>query len=174
MPMNQNHSFEQGSRGCLISLLVIVSAVVALALSTGYQYPQHTACSGMLGGGFPLLFLCDDWGGGSPTRSWGKIDFVDVANGGIQPVGFFIDLVFYILVSWIVWSAISGVLQKGKNLGDLRWATTILIGFLVGFSFAFLSVWTSDQYIKNPPKGTPTPVIPSATPAETTTSIPAP
>ena len=172
--MSENQPFQQGFRGCIVSLLIMVLAVIALSFSSNYQYPQHTSCQGMLGGGFPLLFICDDWGGGSPTGSWGKIDLVDVANGGIQPMGFFIDFVFYILISLIVWSAISGFLQKGRKPGDLWWATTILIGFLVGFSFAFMSIWTSDQYIKNHPLGTATPVIPSATAAETTVSITTP
>ena len=169
--MNENQPFQQGSRGCIISMLIIVLAVIALAFSTSYQFPQHLSCQGMLGAGFPLLFICDDWGGSSPTSSWGKIDLVDVANGGIQPIGFFIDFIFYILVSLIVWVTISGFLRKATNHGDLWWATTILIGFLIGFSFAFLSVWTSDQYIKHPAIGTATPVIPSATAAEATTSI---
>ena len=169
--MNENQPFQQGSRGCIISILIIVLAVIALALSTSYQFPQHISCQGMLGAGFPLLFICDDWGGSSPTGSWGKIDLVDVANGGIQPIGFFIDFIFYILISLVVWVAISGFFQKATNHGDLWWATTILIGFLIGFSFAFLSIWTSDQYIKHPPIGTATPVMPSATAAEATTSI---
>jgi hypothetical protein len=172
--MSENQSFQQGFRGCIISLLIMVLAGIALSVSTNYQYPQHRSCHGMLGGGFPLLFICDDWGGSSPTSSWGKIDLVDVANGGIQPIGFFIDFVFYILISLIACSAISGFLQKRTNRGDLWWATTILIGFLVGFSFAFMSIWTSDQFIKNPPLGTPTPIIPSATAAETTTSVSTP
>ncbi|HET9906107.1 MAG TPA: hypothetical protein VFQ23_05690 [Anaerolineales bacterium] len=172
--MKENQPFQQGSRGCAISLLIIVLAIIALAFSTSYRYPQHISCQGMLGGGVPLLFICDDWGGSSPTSSWGKIDLVDVANGGIQPIGFFIDFVFYVVVSLIVWSAISSFLQKATNHGDLWWATTILIGFLVGFSFAFFSVWTSDQYIKNPPLGTATPVIPSATAAEPTLTITTP
>jgi hypothetical protein len=126
----------------------------------------------MLGAGFPVLFICDDWGGGSPTGSWGKIDLVDVMNGGIRLGGFFIDLLFYILMILIIWSAASSFLQKGTNHRDLWWTTFILLAFVVGVSFAFLTVWTSDLYNKNPILvGTPTPVIPSATAVGTMPSI---
>jgi hypothetical protein len=48
-------------------------------------------------------------------------------------------------------------------------------GIYVCFLFAFLTIWSSDAYVKYPPPGTPTPVIPSATASQaipTTTSIP--
>lgn len=62
----------------------------------------------MLGAGFPVLFICDDWGGGSPSSSWGKITFVDVPNGGIRPTGFLVDFLFYNLLIWIVVVGIFG------------------------------------------------------------------
>jgi hypothetical protein len=49
----------------------------------------------MIGAGFPFLFICDDWGGGSPTSSWGKIDFADVLNGGLHTQGFLLDVLVY-------------------------------------------------------------------------------
>lgn len=87
--MKENQSFLQGSRGCFISLVIILTAIFAMAVSVNYQYPENPSCRGMLGAGFPVLFICDDWGGGSPTGSWGKIDLVDVMNGGIRLGGFF-------------------------------------------------------------------------------------
>lgn len=162
--MKENQFFLQGSRGCFISLVIILIAIFAMAVSVNYQYPEHPSCRGMLGAGFPVLFICDDWGGGSPTGSWGKIDLTDVINGGIRPGGFFIDLLFYILIILIIWSAASSFLWKGANHRDLWWTTFILLGFVVGSSFAFLTVWTSDLYNNNPPiVGTPAPVIASAT-----------
>lgn len=172
--MKENQPFQQGTRGCLISLLIIVLAASAMAVSTNFHYPQHISCRGMLGAGFPLLFICDDWGGGSPTSSWGRIDLVDVVNGGIRPGGFFIDLLFYTLLILIIWSVASSFLKKGINHRDLWSTTLILIGFVVGFSFAFFTVWSSDLYIKNPPIGTPTPAIPSATSSETMPSVTTP
>jgi hypothetical protein len=77
----------------------------------------------MLGAGFPLLFICDDWGGGSPTGSWEKIDFVDVLNGGIRPAGFVVDFLFYMLLILIIWFVVSSVLNKGVNYHDLWWTT---------------------------------------------------
>ena len=166
--MKENQIFQQGSRGCLISLLIILLAICAMAISANYHYPQHASCHGMLGAGFPVLFICDDWGGGSPTGSWNKIDFVDVVNGGIRPAGFLVDFLFYVLLILIIWFAASSFVHKDVNYRDLWWTTFVVAGFVFGFLCAFLTVWTSDLYIKNPPMSTPTPVIPSATASEIT------
>ena len=172
--MKENQLFQQGSRGCLISLLSIILAISAMTVSEIYHYPQHPSCHGMLGAGFPVLFICDDWGGGSPTGSWNKIDFVDVMNGGIRPGGFFVDFLFYILLFLIIWFVASSFVHKGVNHRDLWWTTFIVVGFVFGFLCAFLTIWTSDLYIKNPPMGTPTQVIPSATASETIPSVATP
>lgn len=169
--MNENHLLQQGPRGCLISVLSITLAISAMAISTNYQYPQPASCKGMIGAGFPVLFICDDWGGGSPTGRWGKIDFVDVVNGGIRPGGFFIDLLFYVLLMLIIWSIVSSFLPKEANQRDLWWTTFILVGFTSGLLFAFLTIWSSDLYSKNPPVGTSTPILPSATASETIPSM---
>lgn len=115
----KNQFFLRGSRGCLISLAIIFLAVFAMAISTNYQYPDHPSCGGMLGAGHPVLFICDDWGGGSPTNSWGKITFVDVPNGGIRPTGFLIDFLFYAVLIWIIWLFVARILQKRINQSDL-------------------------------------------------------
>jgi hypothetical protein len=172
--MKETQLFQQGLRGCFIGLLSIVLAIGAMAISANYHYPQHATCHGMLGAGFPVLFICDDWGGSSPTSSWEKIDFADVVNGGIRPEGFVVDFLIYISLILIVWFTVANFLHKSVNHRDLWWATFILIGFISGFLFAFLTVWSSDFYIKNPPIGTATPVIPSATPSETVPSISTP
>ena len=172
--MKDNHFFQQGSRGCLISLLSILLAIGAMAMSANYHYPQAASCRGMLGAGFPALFICDDWGGGSPTGSWGKIDFVDVLNGGIRPAGFVVDFLFYMLLILIIWFVVSSFLHSGVNYRDLWWTTFIILGFVCGFLFALVTIWSSDSYIKNPPVGTPTPVIPSATAFETVPSATTP
>ena len=169
--MENNQSLKHGARGCIISLVVVLLTIFALSLSAYYQYPAHASCGGMLGAGFPVLFICDDWGGGSPTNSWGKIDFIDVINGGIRPVGFLIDFLFYTMLIWIVWFIASGVI-KGKISHSLRWATLIYVGFLFGFLFAFLMVKSSSLYIGEPHSRTPTPVISLSTkPLGTTPSI---
>ncbi len=173
--MKENQLFQQGSRGCLISLLSILMAICAIIISANYHYPQHASCRGMLGAGFPVLFICDDWGGGSPTGSWNRIDFIDVVNGGIKPTGFFVDFLFYILLSLIIWFVSSRFLHRGVSYHDFWWATLIIVAFIFGFLFAFLTIWSSDSYLKNPPVGTPTPAIPSATASQAipiATSIP--
>jgi len=86
--MNENQLIQQGARGCLTSLIITFLAICAMIISINRQYPAHPACGGMLGAGFPAIFICDDWGGGSPSSSWGKITFVDVPNGGIRSGGF--------------------------------------------------------------------------------------
>lgn len=172
--MNESQFFRQGSRGCFINLVILLVANFAIAISTNYHYPEHPSCGGMLGAGFPVLFICDDWGGGSPTGSWGKIDFVDVVNGGIRPSGFLVDFISYTLLIWIVLFTASTFFHTGINLRDLWWTTFILIGFVFGFLCAFSTIWSSDFYIRNPPIGTPTSLIPSATASETVPSIATP
>ncbi len=142
-----------------------------MAISANYQYPEHPSCGGMLGAGFPVLFICDDWGGGSPTGSWEKIDFVDVLNGGIRPGGFLVDFLFYIVLIWIVLFIASGILHKGINHRDLWWTTFISIGFISGFLCAFLTFQSSDLYIRDSHIRTPTPLIPSPTPLEAMPSL---
>ncbi len=166
--MKETPLFQQGLRGCFISLLSIALVISAMALSTNYHYSQHAACRGMLGAGFPVLFICDDWGGGSPTGSWNKIDFIDVVNGGIRPGGFFVDFLFYMLLISITWLITTSLVHKGINQGDFWWTMFMMNAFAFGFLFVFLTIWSSDAYIKNPPIGTSTPVIPSATASEIT------
>ena len=163
--MNENQPFAQGARGCLITLFIILAALFAMTVSIGYQYPAHPSCGGMLGAGFPVLFICDDWGGGSPTGSWGKITPVDIPNGGIRPTGFLIDLLFYTLLVWFVWLAAASIFQNRLNRPELWWAILLSLGFLSGFVCAFLtfrssSLYQGERYFY----ASATPVLPSPTP----------
>ena len=169
--MKENQFFRQGSRGCFISLVSILLAICAMAISANYQYPEHPSCGGMLGAGFPVLFICDDWGGGSPTGSWEKIDFVDVLNGGIRPAGFLVDFLFYTVLIWIAWFIAFSVFHKDINRHNLWWAIFISVGFISGFLCAFLIFQSSDLYIGDSHIRTPTPVIPSPTPLGTMPSV---
>ena len=164
--MKDNSFFQYGSRGCFISLVSILLAIGAMAVSTSYQYPQHPFCRGMLGAGFPALFICDDWGGGSPTGSWGRIDFVDVLNGGIRPYGFLLDFLFYVILIWIGWFVLARILTKSVNQRVLWWGTMILFVFIAGFLCSFLTFQSSDWYTRDIFIGTPTPIIPSPTSSE--------
>lgn len=170
--MKENQFFRQGPRGCFISLAGVLLAICAMAISANYQYPEHQSCGGMLGAGFPVLFICDDWGGGSPTGSWDKIDLVDVLNGGIRPEGFLVDFQFYTVLIWIGWFITSGVFHKGINHHDLWWATFISVGFIFGFLCAFLMFRSSRLYTRDSHYRTPTAIISlSPTPLETMPSI---
>jgi len=117
--MKENRFFQEGSRGCLMSLAMILLSIFAMAISVNHQYPEHPSCGGMLGAGFPVLFICDDWGGGSPTNSWGKITSIDIINGGIRPTGFLIDFLFYFVLLWITWLLMVRIFQKNINHNHL-------------------------------------------------------
>ena len=93
--MRKNNNPSTWVRILLIFLAIIPLALAAMILSVNFQYPESPACAGMLGAGFPLLYICDDWGGGSPTSSWGKITPIDVVNGGVIWEMFWVDLLFY-------------------------------------------------------------------------------
>jgi len=170
--MMENQFFRQGSRGCLITMVIILLAICAVAISTNYLYPEHRSCGGMLGAGFPVLFICDDWGGGSPSNSWEKITLVDIPNGGIRPTGFLVDFLFYTIMIWIVWFIAAGIFHKRINHNDLWWVAFISFGFISGFLCAFLTFQSSSLYLGDSYyRTTPTPIIPSATPLGTMPSI---
>jgi len=149
--MNENQIFRQGFRGLLISGACILLALGCVSISAKYQYPEHPYCGNMVGAGFPVLFICDDWGGGSPTSSWNKIDFVDVINGGIVPGGFLVDLLFYFIVSGLIWFTVSSMIGKGLNRSDLWWTVLISAGFISGFLCAFLMLMPAYWNYVRPP-----------------------
>lgn len=156
--MKENQFFQQGFRSCLIIMVGIMLAIFAVTISAKHLSSESPACGEMVGGGFPVLFICDDWGGGSPTGSWGKIDFVDVLNGGIVPGGFLVDFLFYFILIWIICFTISGIIHKGLSQGDLWWTTFIGIGFITGLLLAFLLFLPSYYvYVRPPFIRTPTP-----------------
>ena len=100
--MQENPFFPRGLRIILIVFVSMLLAIFAMVLSVNYQYPENLACGGMLGAGFPALYICDNWGGGSPTSSWGKITLIDVFNGGINFGGFVVDFLFYTVLFFMV------------------------------------------------------------------------
>ena len=170
--MKENQLFRQGSRGCLTSLVIASLAICAMIISVSRQYPSHPSCGGMLGAGFPAIFICDDWGGGSPTGSWGKITLVDVPNGGIRPGGFLVDFLFYNALIWVVTVS---VFRKRIDRRTLWWGAWISVGFSIGFLCAFLTFQSSSLYLGNSYyRRTPTPIIPSPTSIGTMDSEEAP
>jgi hypothetical protein len=157
--MKENGLFKYGFRGCFINLVWIVLAIFAVTVSAKHLYPEDPACRQMVGGGFPVLFICDDWGGGSPTGSWGKIDLADVLNGGILPDGFLVDFLFYFILIWIIWLTVSKVTHKSLDRSDLWLTTFIGLGFITGLLLAFL-IFLPDyyQHVRPPLVRTSTPV----------------
>ncbi len=97
---------------CLLAFLSLLLSIAAMLLSVNYQVPDSLACDGMLGAGSPVLFICDNWGGGSPTDSWGKITWVDVINGGILFPRFLIDFLFYALLFFLVLLVVQATFRR--------------------------------------------------------------
>jgi hypothetical protein len=93
--MKNNRIVLRGVRYYIIGLTSMLLALCAIVISVENQFPESPVCKGMLGAGFPVIFICDNWGGGSPTNSWGKITPIDVINGGITLGGFLVDFLFY-------------------------------------------------------------------------------
>jgi hypothetical protein len=114
--MNENWFAKRLVHGLFIvffNILCIVYVIYAMIISVNYQYAQHPSCpEGMIGAGFPILFICDDWGGGSPTSSWGKITLIDVINGGINLEGFLVDFLFYAVLFYTPLLVIYAVRQR--------------------------------------------------------------
>lgn len=153
--MKENQFFRPGFHGCFISVVIILLAISAMAISTNYQYPDHPSCRGALGAGFPTLFICDAGLGGSPINSWGKIDFADVFNRGIRPAGFIVDFLFYLAMIWLVGLVVNRISHHILDQRHVQWAAVISIGFIFGFLCAFLVFQSSSAY--DPRVPTPTP-----------------
>ena len=166
--MKENHFFRPGFHGCFISLLIILLASSAMAISTNYQYPAHPSCRGALGAGFPTLFICDAGVGGSPIDSWGQIDVADVFNRGIRPEGFLVDFLFYLGLIWLVGVVVSRISPNRIDHRAVWWAALISIGFIFGVLCAFLVFQSSSLYesrVSTPtPLGTITPLLATSVP----------
>jgi hypothetical protein len=156
--MKDNNHLQQGSRGCLISCVIIMATIFAMAISTNYQYPAHPSCRGALGAGFPTLFICDAGLGGSPIDSWGKIDFADVFNRGIRPGGFVADFLFYLALIWLAGLVVSRISHNRIDPRYIGWAAFLSIGLVFGFLCAFLVFQSSSSYDPRVSVSTPTPL----------------
>jgi hypothetical protein len=160
-------------RGCFINLAIIVFVIVAMTLSVNYTYRAHPLCRGGIGGGYPVLFLCDAGVGGSPISSWGKITLIDIPNGGIRPGGFLLDFLFYLIIAWVISFVISQILHSRVPRRDISWAAFISTVYVIGLLCGSLVFFSSELYDKSYAR-TPTPnpiIIPSATPFGTMPSL---
>lgn len=166
--MKENPSFRPGLQSSFISLVMILLAIGAMAISTYYKYPAHPSCRGALGAGFPALFICDAGLGGSPIDSWGKIDVADVFNRGIRPEGFVVDFLFHFGLLWVGGIIVNRLSHNPINPREVQWAAFISMGFIFGFLCIFLVFQSSSAYDPRVPTPTPpgaaTPLIPTSIP----------
>jgi len=83
-------------------------AICMMVISVNYPHPHDPfACSGLLGAGFPVSFICDYSDGGSPLSSAGKIDSADFPF--VSPQGFFVDALFYVVLLWTAGLMVFGI-----------------------------------------------------------------
>jgi hypothetical protein len=89
------------------AILTLLLAIVLTVRSLNIQRTHDPICRGIAGAGFPLTFVCDTLGE-SPTGSWGKID---EADGWFPTPFFFIDVLFYMVLLWMPWFTLKGILR---------------------------------------------------------------
>jgi hypothetical protein len=145
-------------RGCGVGMLILLLAFV-LMFSTMrvLRHNDHFSCFGQLGAGFPVSFLCDYSGGGSPISSAGKIDSADFPY--FSPIGTLVDILFYSMqlgMLWLIADRLSRNSQEGR--GKYRWAALILAVYLAGFLSALMLFQLVHVRIERSYPRTPTPL----------------
>lgn len=79
-PPSQEYRLFSRSVSCLFIDLIYISLAISLMVGTvGYQSKSTVFCSGRLGAGFPIAFICDN-SGESPISDWGIISWSDNPN----------------------------------------------------------------------------------------------
>ena len=153
--MKENWSFP---RGCVTGMLILLLAF-GLMFSTMriLRHNDQFSCFGGLGAGFPVSFLCDYSGGGSPISSAGKIDSADFPY--FSPVGTLVDVFFYSMQLGMIWLIASRVSRKGLDgRGKYRWAALIITAYLAGFLSAWILLQPARLQIERSYPRTPTPI----------------
>jgi hypothetical protein len=138
-------------QGCLVAG-AILSLAFGLMLSTKNvtRHNDTFACYGGLGAGFPVSFLCDYSGGGSPISSAGRIDMADFPY--FSPQGTLADLLFYSIQLGMIGFMVTGIMQKNYRLAAL-----VLLLYVAGFLSAVLLFQPIDVRIERSFPTTPTP-----------------
>jgi hypothetical protein len=146
------------ARGCVVGMGILVLAFVMMVSSMKVlRHNDHFSCFGQLGAGFPVSFLCDYSGGGSPISSAGKIDAADFPY--FSPVGMLLDLLFYAMplgILWLIADCISCTGTGGR--GKYRWAALILAVYLAGILSAWIVLQPPHLRIERSYPRTPTPL----------------
>ena len=146
---NAGWSFPQG---CTVGVLIL-SLAFGLMLST-LNWLRHNdafACYGGLGAGFPVSFLCDYSGGGSPISSAGKIDLADFPY--FSPQGTLVDMLFYSIQLGLIWFVGNKISQANYRLAAL-----VVLLYLAGFLSAVLLFQLTNLRIERSFPVTPTPL----------------
>src|SRR5215208_2531639 len=108
-------SFPQG---CIVGALLLLLAFAFMAVTKNVTRHNDTfACYGGLGAGFPVSFLCDYSGGGSPLSSAGKIDLADFPY--FSPQGTLVDLLFYAMQLGLIWFVANNLFHSNYRLAAL-------------------------------------------------------
>ena len=139
-------------RGCTVGALILFLGFGLMSVTKNVTRHNDTfACDGGLGAGYPVSFLCDYSGGGSPLSSAGKIDLADFPYFSLQ--GTLVDLLFYSMQLGLIWFAVSNLLQANYRLAALA-----ILLYLMGFLSAILLFGLSNVRIEHSFPRTPTPV----------------
>jgi hypothetical protein len=146
------------TRGCVPGLGIFVLAFVLMVSTMKVlRHNDRFSCFGQLGAGFPVSFLCDYSGGGSPISSMGKIDTADFPY--FSPVGTLLDLLFYAMPLGILWLIADRISRKGAGAREkYRWAALILAVYLAGILSAWIVLQPAHLQIERSFPRTPTPV----------------
>lgn len=153
--MNENWSLP---RGCVTGILILLLAF-GLMFSTlkVLRHNDTFSCFGQLGAGFPVSFLCDYSGGGSPISSAGKIDSADFPY--FSPVGTLVDMLFYSMQLGMIWLIADNISRKrSEGRGKYRWAALMIAVYLAGFLTALKLFQPIRLRIERSYPRTPTPI----------------
>jgi hypothetical protein len=150
-------------QGCIVAGAILFLAFGLMLITKNMTRHNDTfACYGGLGAGFPVSFLCDYSGGGSPISSAGRIDMADFPY--FSPQGTLADLLFYSIQLGMIRFTVASIMQKNYRLAAL-----VLLLYLAGFVSAVLVFQPIDVRIERSFPTTPTP---AASPTTSATNSP--
>jgi hypothetical protein len=140
------------TQGCTVGALILFVAFgLMFATKKVLRHNDAFACYGGLGAGFPVSFLCDYSGGGSPISSAGKIDLADFPY--FSPQGTLVDMLFYSMQIGLIWYVANSILQR-----NYKQAALVILLYLMGFLSAVLLFQLTDVRIERSFPRTPTPI----------------
>jgi hypothetical protein len=151
-------------QGCIIGMVILLLAI-GLMFSTmnNLRHSDYFSCYGGLGAGFPVSFLCDYSGGGSPLSSAGKIDAADFPY--FSPLGTLVDTLFYSMHIGVVWFVANSISRKGQDRRrKYGLAALVILMYLAGFFSALILFQPIPLRIEHSYPRTPTPTLYTPTP----------